>query len=293
MTVVTIVDASPLIYSVFNTVGHLSTKAGTPTGLRYGVIRALNSYRKRTKADRVVVVYDTPGAVKKAEGVEEYKSNREWTESKATMYSQVDDLKKMIDMSNFTQAYAEGYEADDVIGCIARRVSKDPKNFVWIVSVDNDMAQLVNETVKVFNTKGKKKAEEVHDRDWVFEKFGVYPESLLTYRSIMGDTSDNLKGICGGSKSDIVQKYLNDYPPLDFDKWMNLNFQHLATLLKVKDIDEADLKVRVNENVMRLHNPSEVELIITKGGKDPVAMENLFTELEFKSMMKSIPDLTR
>jgi len=117
-----LIDASPLIYSNFNSIGFLESENGEPTGLRFGFLRSTRSYTEKNQADRTVLCFDLPGLVKKAEGHSTYKSNRVWTEEKNKMYGQVPELREMLSLTKYTQADAEGYEADDVIGSLARQM---------------------------------------------------------------------------------------------------------------------------------------------------------------------------
>ena len=115
METILLVDASPLVYSNFDKIGHLSTSTGEPTGLRYGFMRSVRSYAERTSATKVVICFDTLGTPIKASNVPEYKLNRETTPTKQKMYNQVPALKEMIRLTWYSQAEAPGYEADDLI----------------------------------------------------------------------------------------------------------------------------------------------------------------------------------
>lgn len=292
MVRILVIDASPLIYATYSKVGHLSTPDGTPTGLRYGFIRSVNSYRKKTKADQVVLAFDSSGPVLKAEGREEYKSDREFTSDKAKMYSQVPDLREMLSLTAWTQIDAPGYEADDIIGAIAR--AKAPKgDEVIIVSADNDMAQLVGHNVKIFEP-GKKGARDSWKTDEVIHGyFGVWPEHLLVYRALVGDKSDNLDGVnLTPANEEAIKDLLNKTPRgLSVEEIIDELYtklpEEVASFLKEDSVDD---RFKSNLKIMSLNRPPKMN--ITKGRKDPVALEELFESLVFKSLMKSIPEYT-
>lgn len=294
MDKILIVDASPLIYAVYDTQGHLSTSSGEPTGLRYGFLRSVRSYKERTKCNKVVLAFDTKGPIKKAEGLETYKANREFTETKANMYSQVPALRELIELTNWTQIEAPGYEADDIIGAVARAKSQRGDHIV-IVTPDNDAAQLVNDRVNIF-TPGKKGAKDTYKRaEDIKEYFGVWPEQLLVWRAICGDKSDNIEGIgleksaCEAIKNVLLKLPRVTITPEIFQEQvvpklepsLQEKFEHMHACR-----DKFDLNLRA----MQLHRPEE--MTITKGRGDAKAMEELFHKLEFKSMFKYIPDLT-
>ena len=115
-----LIDASPLIYAAWNSVGKLAVQSGPHkgelTGLRFQCVRSIRAYARDTGANKVVICYDTPHPVKKAEGRAEYKSNRTMTDDKRQMYEHVPALKEMISHTWWTQVEAPGYEADDLIG---------------------------------------------------------------------------------------------------------------------------------------------------------------------------------
>lgn len=292
MARILVIDASPLIYATYSKVGHLSTPDGTPTGLRYGFIRSVNSYRKKTKADQVVLAFDSPGQVVKAEGREEYKSNREFTDEKSKMYSQVPDLRALIELTAWTQIDAPGYEADDIIGAIAR--AKAPRgDEVVIVSADNDMAQLVGHNVKIFEP-GKKGGKDTwKTAEVIHEYFGVWPEHLLVYRSLVGDTSDNLKGVGLTPAAEKVVKDLLNKTPRGLSE-EELIAELMAKLPEevvsyLKDEFAAD-RFKANLKIMNLARPPSMNIV--KGRKDPAALEKLFESLAFKSLMQSIGEYT-
>lgn len=281
-----VVDASPLIYSVYNTQGHLKTSTGIITGLRYGFLRSIRSYQNKCKADAVAICFDLPGAVRKAEGREEYKSNRPLTEAKKDMWSQVDELREMLALTKWAQLDAEGFEADDLIGAVARAKAAHGHR-VLIVTPDNDMAQLVSENVNIFYPKETKKANQFKGPDGVKEQFGVRPDQLLAYRAFCGDKSDNLDGLIRG---EAERKRLAEC------------FDRIKTFREPEQLFDAaveDPNVAVEEgmrdaflaNVKIMDLPSPDEIRVRKGAKDKAALTTLFETLEFKSMMKFIPEL--
>jgi hypothetical protein len=285
-----VVDASPLIYACFDAVGHLSTSNGTPTGVTYGFLRAVRSYREKTGANKVVITYDCHGTPQKATGHQTYKANRTFTEEKAKMWAQVPLLKQTIGQTNWSQIEAPGYEADDLIGAIVR--AKAPRGHrVTISSTDNDLCQLIGPNVDIFVPgKAKEKTKDhFKDLDYVTRQFGTKPETLLLYRALAGDKSDNLQpAVELKANLDHARAELNTWSqtrPMTLD---DLKQGPLWPYLNEREREVAEQ----NYHLMELHRPPDDLIQLTKGAGNPKALEDVFQTLEFKSMTKFIPDLT-
>lgn len=194
-----LVDASPLLYQVYETVGHLSTTTGEKTGTRFGFLRNIRSWKKETGANKVVVVYDSPGEVKKAEGFSEYKSNRKMTDRKTEMYGQLPGVKELVGLTGWSQAEAAGYEADDIIGTLARKF--DEKGYeVCIVTPDKDLLSAVTQRVSVMltgrpKTDKKAKSHVIYDMARVVSESGVTPRILPLKKALFGDKSEDRKSV--------------------------------------------------------------------------------------------------
>lgn len=306
---VLIVDAMPLVYSNFAKVGSLAVQAGpnagTPTGLRYGFLRSVNSYRKRTQADKVVIAWDSAGPVKKAEGAEDiYKANRsdeielgltDKKVDKTFMYAQIPDLKEMIGLTSWVQLELAGYEADDLIGHYARELSRMGHAIV-ISSTDNDLCQVVSEHVKIFvpnNPKQGRKKDSFKDLDWVRAEFGGLEGNQVTlYRAIMGDKSDNLPGVLGlsqmdfSSQRDLIRACIKQTKAQTPGQVVTALLEGGASQV-AHEIDALMDKFELMYNIMRLHSP-DAPVRVRKGVKDQTLLKELFEKLEFKSMMKEI-----
>jgi len=298
MGTVLLIDASPLIYAVANTpVGKFTTSFGEPTGIRFGVLRSIRSYTEQTRADKTVVCYDLPGPVVKAEGISSYKSNRTITPEKEAMWAQVPALKEMVGLTKYSQVEAAGYEADDVIGLIARKMASLGHE-VLIVSPDNDMLQLTwHSRIKIWMPAQPKKGHPkpwYKDEEYTRENYGVTPKELLLWRAIDGDKSDNLPGVkLTPMESALTKDRLLDYskalPKIsflglkEFNAVIGSGYAPLTTKLR----DSKDL-VESNFGVMSLVDPPEVRII--KGRSDHEGLMGEFNRLEMNSLKKKITD---
>jgi len=304
MSKVLLVDMSPLLYGVWNTpMKDFTTLAGELTGIRFGVLRSLMSFAKKTKADEVVAVFDAPPE----EGDElsfrkvidaDYKSNRVWTEDKELMYSQVDSLKECLRNTKFYIAQAAGFEADDVIATLARRFQGQGISVV-IVTPDNDLVQLVSPGIMVWMPPKKNKPHWIKDAGWIHDQFGVRPECLCIWRSICGDTSDNIKGIkVGRNLSARIRMALNvwveEHPDedLSYEKFSDLLFK--SPVSPAWNSLSADLEfhldvIRKNYALSYLATASPMDMEQGSGSEDDLIQ--MFTDLEMPSLLKRVDEL--
>src|ERR1700733_10887072 len=172
-----LVGGSSYVYRAFHALPPLSNSRGEPTGAILGVLNMLLKFLKDYRPARIAVVFDAPGRTFRDELFAEYKAQRPGMPD--DLRAQVGPLLQM-----------PGVEADDVIGTLARRAASAGQS-VLISTGDKDMAQLVDASITLINTM----TSTVLDRDAVKAKFDVYPEQIVDYLALIGDSSDNIPGI--------------------------------------------------------------------------------------------------
>ena len=291
MANILLIDAMPLIYQNFMAMKRFSTKSGIPTGLRFGFMRSMRSYTTKLNADRVGICFDLPGQVKKAEGVEEYKANREFTAEKQEMYDQIPHLREMLSLTRYAQIQAEGFEADDVIAHLARRYAA-ANHTVYIITPDNDLLQLVGPNVKIWMPPKSKNKAWFKDEQYSLDNFGVYPNQLLHYRSIVGDTSDNLKGLTTQSVTrEKIATYIRENVEggITVEQFVDVYLPTVLTLISPEVPDPVEVYQR-NYHLMSLHDPDNLE--IKKGKKDNDSLRALLQSLEMKSLVPAVGKFT-
>ncbi len=181
----------------------MSTSDGTPTWAVYGFFKAIFDLLKNKDlcADAIGVAFDVSHHTFRTEKYEEYKANREAMPD--PMRIQMGLIYEGLKAFNIPIYTKEGFEADDVIGTISKRAS-ELGHKVLILTGDQDSFQLIDKdgNVKVIiPTKGELKE---YDWDAVHEKLGVYPDQVIDYKALRGDTSDNIPGIKGiGEKTAV------------------------------------------------------------------------------------------
>lgn len=201
-----LVDGSSYLYRAFHALAPLTSPTGMPTGALYGVLNMLRRLRMDTAHDYACCVFDAKGENFRHQMYPEYKANR--PPMPEDLRPQAEALPKLVKLMGWPVLSVSGVEADDVIGtlsCMAQQAGYE----VIISTGDKDMAQLVNNQVTLVNTMNNEKL----DITGVIEKFGVKPEQIIDYLSLIGDKVDNVPGVdkCGPK---TAVKWLKEYETL-------------------------------------------------------------------------------
>jgi DNA polymerase-1 len=202
-----LVDGSSYLYRAFHALPPLTNSKGEPTGAVLGVLNMLSKLIKEESPSRVAVVFDAPGRTFRDDLFDQYKAHR--APMPDDLRSQVQPLLDAVAAMGLPLLRIAGVEADDVIGTLALQASLADYDVV-ISTGDKDMAQLVGPHIGLVNTMSNTRL----DRDGVKAKFDVFPEQIVDYLALVGDSSDNIPGVTGvGPKT--AAKWLNQYQTLD------------------------------------------------------------------------------
>jgi len=185
----------------------MTNSAKEPTGAIYGVINMLKRMQRDFPDDPIVVVFDAKGKTFRNDMYPEYKANRPPMQDDLRV--QIEPIHNIVKAMGFPLLCVSGVEADDVIGTLARQAS-ELKIETIISTGDKDMAQLVDDHVSLINTM----TETSMDRQGVIDKFGVPPESIIDYLTLIGDTVDNVPGVPKVGPKTAV-KWLAEYKTLE------------------------------------------------------------------------------
>ncbi|HEX4299300.1 MAG TPA: DNA polymerase I [Gammaproteobacteria bacterium] len=190
-TPLVLVDGSSYLYRAFFGLPPLTSPSGEPTGAIYGVTNMLKKLMADFGPEHVAVVFDASGKTFRDELFEEYKANR--PPMPDDLRAQVEPLNELVEALGFPLLKVSGVEADDVIGTLAKRGVEEGLK-VLISTGDKDMAQLVDgDKVTLINTMSDTRL----NREGVKEKFDVWPEQIVDYLALVGDSSDNIPGVPG------------------------------------------------------------------------------------------------
>ena len=202
-----LVDGSSYVYRAFHALPPLSNSRGEPTGAIHGVLNMLVKFVKEYQPKRIAVVFDAPGKTFRDELFAEYKAHRPPMPN--DLRAQIEPLLTILAAQGLPILRENGVEADDVIGTLACRAAREGHT-VLISTGDKDMAQLVDGSITLINTM----SNSTLDRAGVKAKFDVYPEQIIDYLALVGDSSDNIPGIEKvGPKT--AAKWLGQYGTLD------------------------------------------------------------------------------
>ncbi|WP_343657586.1 DNA polymerase I [Paraburkholderia caribensis] len=202
-----LVDGSSYLYRAYHAMPDLRGPDGAPTGALYGMINMLRRMRKEVTAEYSACVFDAKGKTFRDDWYPQYKANR--PSMPEDLSKQIEPIHVAVRALGWPLLMIEGVEADDVIGTLAKRAEARGMNVI-VSTGDKDLAQLVTDHVTLINTMTNEKL----DREGVVGKFGVPPERIVDYLSLIGDTVDNVPGVekCG-PKTAI--KWLTQFETLD------------------------------------------------------------------------------
>jgi DNA polymerase-1 len=202
-----LVDGSSYLYRAYHALPKLTSSRGEPTGAIHGVLNMISKFASEESTEHFVVIFDAPGKTFRDELFERYKATR--PPMPDDLRAQIEPLLEAIPAMGIPLLRIGGVEADDVIGTLCRQ-AQDAGMKVLVSTGDKDMAQLVNDKVTLINTM----TGTVLDREGVKKKFDVFPEQIIDYLALVGDSSDNIPGVPKvGAKT--AAKWLNQWPTAD------------------------------------------------------------------------------
>ncbi len=213
MKTLLLVDGSSYLYRAYHAMqrANLRNSKGEPTGAIYGVINMLRRLLKDMPADCAACVFDAKGKTFRDDLYPEYKANR--PSMPDDLVSQLVPLKETIAALGWPLLEIEGVEADDVIGTLAKEAERQGARVI-IATGDKDLTQLVNPVVTIENADPRTGGREVLDEAGVAKKFGVKPERIIDYLTLIGDSVDNVPGVADVGPVTAV-KWLAEYGTLD------------------------------------------------------------------------------
>lgn len=202
-----LVDGSSYLYRAFHAMPDLRNAQGEPTGAIYGMINMLRRLRNDYSAAYMACVFDAKGKTFRDDLYAEYKANR--AAMPVDLARQIEPIHEAVRLLGWPILMVDGIEADDVIGTLAVQAIEHGMQTV-ISTGDKDLAQLVNEHVTLINTMSNEKL----DREGVVAKFGVPPERIVDYLTLVGDAVDNVPGVPKVGPKTAV-KWLTQFGSLD------------------------------------------------------------------------------
>ena len=274
-----LVDGSYFLFRAFHALPPLTTSTGLQTNAIRGAISAIQKLMRRIQPTHMAVIFDTPEPTFRHALSPIYKGDRPSMPSELS--EQIPYLHALIRALGIPLHMLPGAEADDIIGTLAKR-AEAAGHQVLISTGDKDMAQLVTDKVTLEDSFKDKPM----DVNGVIEKFGVRPDQMIDYLTLMGDASDGIRGVPGvGAKT--AAKLLNEYGSIggileNVDKIKGKVGQNLKDNVEGIALDHQlasiviDLDLNITYDDLKLTDPN-VEVL-----------RNLYTELEFRNQLQSL-----
>ena len=280
-----LIDANGLVYRAFFALPYFTTSDGQPTNAVYGFTTMLLKVLEEKSPEYVAVAFDKPGPTFRHEAYAEYKATRR--KMPDDLRPQIGMAKEVVEALQLPIFEVAGFEADDVIGALARQAEAQGID-VLIVTGDLDALQLVSPHTQVMMTARGITETTVYDEAAVQERFGIAPRQIPDLKSLKGDPTDNIPGVPGvGEKT--ASRLLRQYPTVE------------ALLDAVGDIREAKLRERLQEHREQILQSKHLATIVTeldnvrldpeflrRRPPDAEQIKVLFTSLEFKTLLERL-----
>jgi len=278
------IDGSSYIYRAFYAIRHLSNSKGFPTNAVFGFTQMLLKVLKEYRPDYLVVALDSRAPTFRKEVYKQYKANR--PAMPEGLVPQLPYIRKVIEGYRIATLEMEGFEADDLIGTLAKNLESEVE--VVIITGDKDILQLVDERIEVYDPMKEKRlgVEEV------IQRFGVPPGRVVEVMGLAGDTTDNIPGVPGiGEKTAIeliktygsienVLAHADQIPQKKLRENLMAHGEqarlsrHLATI-------RTDVPIPCRLADFSLHDP------------DLSRLREIFKEMEFNKLLKDLPEEER
>ncbi|MDD2484063.1 MAG: DNA polymerase I [Eubacteriales bacterium] len=280
-----VIDGNSLINRAYYAIQRpMITKEGLYTHAVYGFLNMLRKICDEHEADFLVVTFDRKAPTFRHVEYTEYKAQRKGMPPELAM--QLPLLKEALEAMNVSMLEIDGFEADDIIGTVARRAEEQGMSTL-IITGDRDALQLASKKTRILITKKGISEFELYDEDEIFEKYGFSPNQFIDYKGLMGDASDNIPGLPGvGEKT--AHKLI-----LSFGSVENL-------LAKVDEVDSEKLREKIRDNAQiallsrRLAEidtnvPIETDFSAFRTEEpDYDKLIEIYEKLEFKSLLKKL-----
>jgi len=276
-----LVDGSSYLYRAFHALPPLANTHGEPTGAVYGVVNMLRKLLKDYQPEKIAVVFDAKGKTFRDELYPAYKAHRPTMPE--DLQKQIEPVHTVVRAMGLPLVMIEGVEADDVIATLAQQAVA--QNIPVVISTgDKDFAQLVNGHITLVNTM----SNTVLDRAAIKEKFGVMPEQIIDYLTLVGDSVDNIPGVPNvGPKT--AAKWLEQYSTLDnlianADKIIGKVGNNLRASLEQLPLTRCLVTIK-QDVVLPIHFDNLIRTAVDKN-----TLRELFARLEFKTWLRELEE---
>ena len=282
-----LVDGPSYLYRAYHAIGHLSSSRGLPTNATLGVTMMLWKLLREDRPTYMGIAWDAPGPTFRHERFEQYKIQRPGMPK--DLVEQLPWVRRSFEALGLPVLEARGYEADDILATVVRRLQDRASLDVVLVTGDKDALQLVGPRVRVVSVAGRTGERVDYDAAKVEERWGVPPARIPDVLALMGDSIDNIPGVPGIGEV-TAQKLGREFGSLE------RLYENLAVVTGAK-LRESLAKYREQAffsrelAVLDAEVPLAFELEAFRVQAEPAweTLRTLWTELEFSSLLRQIP----
>ncbi len=285
-----ILDANAILHRSFHALPPLQTKDGTLVNAVYGFITTLLKALKEFKPSYVAVAFDKKGPTFRHEQYKEYKATR--VKAPQEFYDQIPLAHDVLDAFRIPVFEKDGYEADDVIGTMAKQ-TEDKANVI-IATGDMDALQLIDDHIKVFTLRKGMSDTVVYDSAAVKERYGLTPKQIIDYKALAGDASDNIPGVKGVGEKTATEllKEFGDIETLYEELERNSpRAEKLKSGVKEK-LSKDKKNAFMSKKLATIVFDAPVNFALEDTAAQPYDHDkvfSLFQKLEFKTLLSRLP----
>lgn len=276
-----VIDGNSILNRAYYGIRPLTNKNGLYTHAVYGMVNIISRHVDAMRPDYCVVAFDLKAPTFRHKMYDGYKATRKGMPEELAV--QLPYAKECMSALGYRVLTCEGYEADDILGTLAKSASRDGVH-AYILTGDRDSLQLIEDGVSVLLVKTKETIE--YTESVFFENYGIKPDVFVDVKALMGDSSDNIPGVAGiGEKTAL--KLIADYGNMDA-LYEKLDGSSLSASVKQKLTNGKDMAYLSRTLAeIDVNAPIDTSLEVSEyKGADKKALHALFTELEFFAFIK-------
>ena len=280
-----LIDVAGLVYRFFYTLPTMTAPDGAPTNAAFGFARTLLALNRDYNPDFLVPAMESRTPTFRHQMYPEYKAHRD--KMPDNLRAQIPIVEQIITAMGLTPAQADGFEADDIIGTMARSAARNDID-VFIITGDRDMLQLVDDHIHVLMCiKGTSDLED-YDSDKITQRMGVPPHLIVDLKALEGDKSDNIPGVPGIGNKTAVQ-LLKSFSSVE-DIYSKVD-QIEKKVLKTKLLENENL-AHLSKRLATIECNAPIDLDLSRFAFDPAkdraALADLFHRYSFHSLIKDL-----
>src|SRR5208337_3799566 len=276
-----LIDGNSYFHRAFHAIKALTNSKGAPTNAIYGFTTMILKILRERKPEALAIVFDSPVPTQRHRLYERYKAHR--PETPGELIIQIPRIKEIVKAFNIPVFEMPGYEADDVICTLARKAALQQAR-VFIVSGDKDMMQAIDSFIKIYDPM----KDVIIDKEYITKRFEMPPRNIAEIMALTGDAVDNIPGVKGIGektakglllKTGGLDNMLKHPEKIDNVRLRKLIVENVGDIRLSKELATIDMDLPVEPHLQ--------DLMIKE--PDWTALLNLFTEFEFRSLLKLIP----